>query len=123
MTEAEAQELIAEIKKEKELFCPNSDYVQCISEHYIKHLEKIINRFANKPPYYMSLSQSAYVNDNPDSELLLSKHMFFEKNATLSLACPGEKGYQLGLAVRLNIEELKQLIDNCNKMLEYLNAT
>ena len=110
MTEAEAQELIAEIKEKTFGVMP---------ENYtgldFKDVEKIITRFANKPPYVL-------VTDDNQMYLDMRAHPSqAHKDKTLIRIQRVNKDIDLvDCGIGLTISELKQLRDNCNKMLERL---
>ncbi len=115
MTNEEAQELIAELKKEIQKDVVKAKIIgeECyaISSHYAYvAVEKIINRFANKPP------EDGYVST------------WSCKNERGNLFLKGSLGYdyillfkESGYLFSVNKHELKELRDNINKMLEYLD--
>lgn len=94
MTSEEAQKLLSEIKRQNENNWQLIDW---------KCLEKIINRFANKPPY-----KSSCANGH------ISLNANYNKTAAIIFSC-WDKGSDF------SINELKQLRDNCDKMLEHLD--
>lgn len=106
MTNEEAEQLIAELKFkicDPDKFCANDDAI----EFSMTNIEKIIKRFANKPPYIVNLG-----NEHHFVELNINEHHGYPEVIIKTGAAEHE--------VLLNINQLKQLRNNCTKMLEYL---
>ena len=99
MTKTEAQELIAEIKTAAQKECFSGGDLT-----YAQVVEKIINRFANKPPY--------------EFEGLYGKTKLYRHNLEdeFHLSCSDK----YVVTMSFNKEQLKQLRDNINSMLEWL---
>ena len=103
LTETEAQELIAEIKRYFE-----NPMINCSVRDDV---EKIINRFANRPPYGVYIPED---KEPADEHIVLLEFKGFTRLIATS-KFHGET------SIDLNPYYLKQLRDNCNSMLEYLN--
>ena len=115
MTNEEAQELIAEIKDKASTYGGNFvDPVDAWLWRY-KDLVQIITRFANKPPEagYLSTVRLLSTHDEWfDTEIVLNQSKNL-KAGNFYLESHGEEMY-------FTTEQLKQLRDNCTKMLEWL---
>lgn len=111
MTSEEAQELIAEINKltTKDKIYDNNQVID--SFILSSQVEKIITRFANKPPYLVCLNSQAtcYIEIKPH-EQYIDTYYFHHLN----------EDKELDYSLWVTKHELKQLCDNINKMLEWL---
>lgn len=108
LTETEAQELIAEIKRYFE-----NPMINCSVGYDV---EKIINRFANRPPYSLT-------TDDGMKKITVQPHTGIMQNGITLISivalqeCIGADDGVIGLTK----DELSKHIDNCQSMLEYLN--
>lgn len=112
MTQEEAQQLIAQVQ----------DINTSVDKQYFlsltKDIEKIITRFANKPPKEGYTQRINFQNDDDLMGFVTIKPYEYEKNkyVDIHLSRDGKT-----LELTLNSLELKQLRDNINKMLEWLD--
>lgn len=117
LTNEEAEQLIAEIKK---LYMHEWSPVQCESklttELTCLKVEKIIKSFGNKPPKNSGIS---YWNGLDTGRIILTNN----HNNVVAMDFEDIEGHRIGMhSVRynFNIEQLKQLHDNITLMLEHL---
>ena len=108
MTKTEAQELIAEINKFYIIH-----YGECDSKMFMPDLEKIINRFANKPPYTVK-------TDDGLKQIRVAPHRV--KEGIIQIVIEEIKHSHLADdgVIGLTKDELSKHIDNCQSMLGYL---
>lgn len=105
MTAEEAQQLITEIKNGR-------PFDNLMFE--VEYIEKIITRFANKPPFTSIIKYGGF----KDAYFILEKSSD-SNDCRISFANHGGKEKEVFLFV--NPTQLKDMRDNINKMLEYLD--
>jgi len=113
MTNDEAEELIAEIKNSKDLnMLPVNPDGRPESRDFfnIQLLEKIINRFANKPPY-----TSCNIVGN-DSTTIIKYNDFYR---SIVIKQNKNSGVHETIYDKAGLIALR---DNCTKMLDYLET-
>lgn len=109
MTSEEAQELIAEIKNK--FASVDYDEIKSIAAPFAIAAEKIINRFANKPP-----EEGYTLYNNCSQEINIH---YVDRDTVIVLRANGR--YQGEFVMSCDL--LKQHIGHCNKMLEYLDES